>query len=325
MQNNHSANTDTNTVKISAVLPNYNSVEFLPKSIETLVNQTVPFTEIIIVDDGSTDNSIEVISSYMQKHGNIRLIRHEKNQGVNPTLNTGIKNAIGDYVILCAADDYYEPDIVAIATETIKQHPNVGIVCGDAIVYRYDLKEPFYRMLPYPANTLITADEFKARSKKGYVGFNSGGSMFINRELILSVGMVIPTLRWHGDWMLYCVAAFKQGFYYVNKPFIHISMRKAGYCENGKQNKLTQNQVMLDAVRVIKNQYPELWDAFKASALVPHYAMRYIPLFLADPIAKQFVTMKLAWKMFINNSLVVRIGRLFPYRVILGMRKLLSS
>lgn len=311
-------------IKMSAVLPNFNSVEFLPKSIRSLLDQTEPFAEIIIVDDGSTDNSVDVIESFMKDHPHIRLLQHEKNQGVNPALNTGIRHATGDYILLCAADDWYDPHMVARAQEAARRYPRVGVICGDAIVQRFDLKEPFYRMLPYPANTLITPEMFKAITRKSYVGFNSGGGMFIHRQAILDAGMLHNATRWHGDWLLYFVAALRHGVYYINEVFIHISMRKVSYSE-GKQNKQIQNQVMLDTVRIVDRHYPELWDDFKKAALAPHFAIRYIALFLSDPVARRFMTPRLIWKMLINNRMVVRIGRLFPYRIILGVRKLLRA
>jgi glycosyltransferase involved in cell wall biosynthesis len=312
-------------IKISAILPNYNSSEFLAKSIETLARQTEAFHDIVIVDDGSTDNSLDIIHAFMNEYENIRLIRHEKNQGVNAALNTGIQHAEGDYVILCAADDYYGENIVALAKKVIQKYPAVGLVCGDAVVYRYDLKEPFYRMLPYPSNCYVSPEEFKQIAEHSYVGFNSGGGMFMNRELVLKAGMLLPELRWHSDWLLYFVLALSQGFYYIDEVFIHISMRAAGYSENGKRNNKVQDQVMLDTVKVIASTFPDLWPDFKKVALLPHYSPRYILLFLTDKTARQFVTKRLLWKMLINNRFVERVGRLFPYRVILGMRKLLRS
>jgi hypothetical protein len=148
--------------------------------------------------------------------------------------------------------------------------------------------------------------------------------MFINRQAILNAGMLHPATRWHCDWLLYFVVALKQGVYYFNEAFIHVNMRQLSYSE-GKKNKKIQNQVMLDTINVLATQYPELWNDFKKAALVPHHAIRYIPLFLSDSLARQFVTKRFIWKMLINNSIVVRIGRLFPYRIIIKVRKLLRA
>ena len=312
------------SIKISAILPNYNCARFLPKSMQSLVDQTEPFTEIIIVDDGSTDESLSVIDGFMQKYDNIRLIKHEKNQGVSCALNTGLNNAVGDYVMLCAADDRYHPNSVARGKEVIKQFPSVGLVCGDAIVQRFDLKSPFYRALPYEKNRLISAEEFKSMARKKHVGFNSGGSMFIRKTAVFAAGLLHAPLRWHSDWLLYFAVALREGFYYTGEPFIYINMRNEAY-SRGKHNWKIQKQVMIDTIKVLADYFPDVWNDFKEAALLPDYDIRYIFLFLMYSKSRRFLTLLLLWKCIINNAIVTRIGRLFPYRVILKMRKFLRA
>lgn len=312
-------------IKVSAILPNFNDAELLPRAIRSLLNQSEPISELIIVDDGSTDNSLAVIESYMNEHHIIRLIQHDTNRGVCAALNTGIENATGDYVILCAADDWYAENMIAHAKKAIRQNPRVGLVCGDAIVSRFDMEADFKRTLPYSKkNAWINSVEFRAIAKTGYVGFNGGGGMLIKRQAILEAGMLYPELRWHCDWLLYFTIALRHGIYYVDHVFVHINMRKTSYSE-GKQDKNVQNTVMLATIRLIQDRVPDLWSYFKSGGLLPHYSMRYIPLFISDPIARSYVTWRMIWKTIINNRLIVRIGRLFPYRVILQARKLLRA
>ncbi|MBV9576449.1 MAG: glycosyltransferase family 2 protein [Gammaproteobacteria bacterium] len=312
------------SIKMTAIIPNYNSVEFLPKSIQSLLDQTEAFDEIIIIDDGSTDNSITVIESYIEKNPHIRLIKHEKNRGVIAALNTGIEHATGDFLLLGAADDWYGSKVVALAKEAALQFPEVGVICGDAMVERFDMKEPFYRSLSFPANTFITPQQFKELTQRTYVGFNSSGGMFMSRQAILNAGNLHPATRWHCDWLLYFVVALRQGVYYFNEIFIHVKMRKLSYSE-GKQNKKIQDQVMLDTVCLLSEAYPDLWNDFKRAALVPHHALRYVPLFLSHTVARKFISFRFMWKMAINNEMVVRVGRLFPYDVILKVRKFLRA
>jgi len=315
----------SDNIKISAILPNYNSVEFLSRAIQSLLDQTEAFTEILIVDDGSTDDSLSVIREFMRSHSIIRLLRHEKNQGVCKALNYGIEQATGDYIILCAADDWYHEQIVALAKKIIRNHPSVGLICGDAIVNRYDKNVSFRRMLPYARkNAFISAAEFTTLSRNSYVGFNGGGGMFMNRQAVLAAGMLHSKLRWHCDWLLYFVVAFQQGLYYCDEIFVYVNLRKGSYSE-GRNIWKQQKQVMLDTVQILSQHYPALWGAFKAAALLPSYAIRYIPLFLFYPMLRRFFTIKLLWKLLLNNKMVVRIGRLFPYWIILGVRKLLRA
>src|SRR5829696_3833071 len=126
----------TASITFSAVLPNYNSSAFLHRSIESLLNQSEPLHELIIVDDGSTDHSFDIIQTYLEKYDFIRLLKHESNLGVSAALNTGIKMATGDYILLCAADDIYDKNMMASAKSLIERFPQVGLVCGDAMVKR---------------------------------------------------------------------------------------------------------------------------------------------------------------------------------------------
>jgi glycosyltransferase involved in cell wall biosynthesis len=311
-------------IKISAILPNYNMAEFLQRSLRSLLTQTEPFYEIIVVDDGSTDDSLAVINQIKDKHPRVRLIRHEKNRGVIAALNTGLQQASGDYVMLCAADDYYGNMVVERSTTVIRRYPDVGVICGDAVVERFDLALPFYRMLPFTPNQFISAQAFRQFSCKSYVGFNGGGGMLMNRQAVVAANYLKPETRWHGDWLLYFVIAFRHGIYYVNDVFTHITMRKASYSES-KRDVETQDKVMLANLHLIHAEYPDVWGAFKRAGLLPHYAVRYYKLLLTDRIARKYITIKLMWKILINNAMVVRVGRLFPYRIILGVRKLLKA
>ncbi len=311
-------------IKFSAILPNYNMAGLLHKSIQSLLNQKNPFDEIIVVDDGSTDNSVDVINEIKAKHPTVRLICHERNQGVNPALNTGLAAAQGDYILLCAADDTYGVNMVASAKEVIKQHPDIGLVCGDAMVNRFDLAEPFHRTLPYPPNKYIDPVEFTNIASKGFVCFNSGGGTLMNRKAVEAAGCLVNNTRWHGDWLLYFVVAFRQGIFYVKEDYISITMRKESYSE-GKRYKDVQDKVIIDTLHAIYTRYPDVWPAFKRAGLLPHFAPRYILLLLSDPIGRRFITARLLWKIILNNKMVVRVGRLFPYRVILGVRKLLRA
>lgn len=319
------AYTHENHITVSAILPIYNAAAFLNQAIQSLLNQSEPFTEIIIIDDGSTDDSLVLIHAFAKAYPSIHLIQHQQNQGVCQALNHGIEQATGHYILLCAADDWYHHNLVAIAKQAIRQFPTVGLICGDAIVQRFDQAKSFYRALPYTKkHTLITAAEFKEMAKQGYIGFNGGGGMLLNRQAVINAGLLYPQLRWHSDWLLYLVVALQHGIYYANDIFVYINCRKEGYGE-GKHIWRSQRQVMIDTIKLLVQRYPQLWNDFKAAALLPHYRIRYIYLFLRDPMLRRFFTWRLLWKLVLNNAAVVRISRLFPYGFVLKLRKLLKA
>jgi len=99
---------DITKIKTSCLINNYNYAGFLSEAIESALNQTVQFDEIIIVDDASTDNSAEVITKFAQLT-NVKSILKEKNEGQLSSFNEGFLAATGDIIFFLDADDIYEP------------------------------------------------------------------------------------------------------------------------------------------------------------------------------------------------------------------------
>lgn len=95
-----------NNPLISIVIPNYNNVEYLQECLESCLEQTYPNIELVIVDDTSTDSSVEVIKLYQRADERVRLIQNESNLGVTKTRHKGIVAANGTWVTTLDSDDY---------------------------------------------------------------------------------------------------------------------------------------------------------------------------------------------------------------------------
>ena len=94
-------------MKYSTIMPVYNAGDKLRKSIESILSQTYSNWELIIIDDGSIDNSLDICNEYSKKDSRIKVI-HQDNHGPGYARNVGIKYAKGDYITFLDADDYYE-------------------------------------------------------------------------------------------------------------------------------------------------------------------------------------------------------------------------
>lgn len=105
--------------KISMVVAIYNSEKFLPKLIESILNQTYQNLEIILVDDGSPDNSGAICDEYAKKDSRIRVI-HKKNGGTCDARNAGMKIATGDYLVIIDGDDWLELDFAEYMLNLVK-------------------------------------------------------------------------------------------------------------------------------------------------------------------------------------------------------------
>lgn len=96
-----------NQPKVSIIVPVYNVEKYLAKCLDSLVNQTLKDIEIICINDGSTDNSLEILNTYAQKDSRITII-DKKNEGVSAARNTGLNISKGEYIMFVDSDDYLE-------------------------------------------------------------------------------------------------------------------------------------------------------------------------------------------------------------------------
>ena len=115
---------------VSVIIPTWNRAECLPKTIDSALSQTYASLEAIVIDDGSTDNTEQVIASMMQRDRRIRYIR-QANSGVASARNTGLSHARGNYVAFLDSDDLWEPWKLELQIACLKRHPTIGMVWTD--------------------------------------------------------------------------------------------------------------------------------------------------------------------------------------------------
>ena len=97
--------------KVSIIIPVYNSEKYISKCLDSVLNQTYKNIEILVINDGSKDNSIDILREYEKKDDRIVVIDKE-NEGVAKTRNQGIKKATGDYIMFIDNDDFIDEDYV---------------------------------------------------------------------------------------------------------------------------------------------------------------------------------------------------------------------
>ncbi|MBR0237065.1 MAG: glycosyltransferase [Thermoguttaceae bacterium] len=125
------------TVSISVIMPVYNSERYLSIAIESILAQTFKNFEFIIVNDGSTDSSLEIIQNYQAKDSRIRII-DQPNQGVTKSLNNAINLAQGKYIARMDADDISMPDRLAKQFQYLEAHPEIAVCGSGALIIDED-------------------------------------------------------------------------------------------------------------------------------------------------------------------------------------------
>lgn len=193
---------------VSIVIPSYNKERFLAAAIDSALSQTYPSIEVVVVDDGSTDASIEVAERYADR---IQLIRIE-NSGVSAARNAGIMAAHGDYIGLVDADDLIDQDCIEARVAILQSDPDLGVCVGA------------FRSVDESGATLDESDSKRATPDgdqfRHAVRMNWGvtcGALYRRRALDLC-GMFDPLIRVCEDWDLLIRLSRRFRFHYDPKP-----------------------------------------------------------------------------------------------------------
>ena len=176
-------------ISISIIIPVYNVEKYLSECLNSVINQTMPFDEIIIVNDGSTDASSELCHTYKSKVPQIKLLEQE-NMGLSAARNVGLEIATGDYIVFLDSDDMVSGDMCETIKSVLKSHGSL-----DVIYYASDIIKQI---------SIVFSEEGYSRNKEksGEVmkGFDSLKKLF-PEDYQMSA----------------CMAAYKRSFLIENK------------------------------------------------------------------------------------------------------------
>lgn len=139
-----------NAQKVSLIMSVYNGEAFLEETINSVLKQTFADFEFVIVNDGSTDKSLEIINQFIAKDSRVKVVNNVKNIGLTKSLNIGIQHSIGEYIARLDAGDFSYPQRFEEQVKFLDQNQDVGLVGSWAYVVdesRNKLKE-----LKYPLN-----------------------------------------------------------------------------------------------------------------------------------------------------------------------------
>lgn len=166
---------------ISIVIPSYNQQEYLPEAIESALNQDYQYSyEIVVVDDGSTDNSYEIAREYVEKHPlKMTLISHI-NKGLASARNTGLMNSVGNWVLPLDADDKLLPNAIQRIEDEINKNPDADVI--GLSMETFGLKEEVITLLPEPK-----LEDFRGGNRLGYCSA-------IRKSALLEVGGYNPRM-----------------------------------------------------------------------------------------------------------------------------------
>jgi glycosyltransferase involved in cell wall biosynthesis len=176
---------------VSVIIPCYNQARFLGEAIESVLSQNYPHFEVVVVDDGSTDNTSKVASRYP----GVRCVRQE-NQGLAGARNTGIRHSSGSYLVFVDADDRLLPEALEVGLRHLKEHPECAFVSGQCRFIAVDGSA-----LPTPPPTPVDKDPYETLLRNTYIWMPA--TVMYRRAVFETVGVFDGSVDACADYDLY--------------------------------------------------------------------------------------------------------------------------
>ena len=204
---------------LSVVLPNYNHAKFIGRALAALLAQARAADEIIVIDDGSTDDSMRVIERFAAKAPSINVLVNPSNRGVIPTLQRGLQAARGKYLYFAAADDFVLPGFFEPALRRLEANADLGLFCGEAVLVDGRNDRPFavrpaVRPMMRPGRVGAAQVAQLLRSTDNWI---LTGSAVFRRECVLWAGGFDERLGSFADGFLARKIALRFGLFFEPK------------------------------------------------------------------------------------------------------------
>ncbi len=234
--------------KVSVIVPVYNVEQYIEKCINSLVNQTLDDIELIFVNDGTKDNSEEIILNYQKNYPNKIKYLKKDNGGLSSARNFGIPYATGDYIAFLDSDDYVEPDMYEnMYNEAVKGNYDM-VECG--FIWEYPNKKKI-------DIGNIYQNQKEALEKARVVAWNK----LYKKDIILNSKVRFPEgLRYEDVEFFYNILPELNKIGFVRKPFIHYVQRESSI--SNTQNEKTKDifTILDDVLQYYKEN--NLWDEY---------------------------------------------------------------
>ena len=198
--------------EISVVIPVFNGEKFIARAINSVLDQTFPANEIIVVDDGSTDNTAAVVRSYGDR------VRYfiQKNSGPGAARNLGIKNASSQWIAFLDADDEYLPHKLQSQVNFLKDNPAVKWCSGKYIKNVDSQPSGQVEYTPSPGHYLLYQDYFQATLDKHHAWT---GTVIAQKQVLLDCGLFRQDTHYGEDLDLWWKISYKfPAFGYCTQP-----------------------------------------------------------------------------------------------------------
>lgn len=250
-----------NMPKISVIIPAYNIEKYITRCLDSLIAQTYQDFETIIVNDGSTDKTPEILDIYAQKHNFIKVI-HKENGGVSSARIAGIKAASGDYIGFIDGDDYAEPDMFQLLISNAEKYNADISHCGYQMVFPNGRTDSYYG-----TGKIVTQDNLQGQKDLLKGEFIEPGlcNKLYKKELVQTIinkQLFDTQIKINEDLLMnfYLFQEAKSSVFEDKCPYHYMIRKNSAATSKINENKLADPLKVLRILAVETKNTPALYD-----------------------------------------------------------------
>jgi glycosyltransferase involved in cell wall biosynthesis len=247
---------------VSVIIPNYNHAEYLKQRIDSILNQTYRDFELIILDDGSNDNSREIIDDYKSSFPFIESYYNESNSG-SPFIqwDSGVMKAKGEFIWIAESDDFAEPTFLERTTEIMTHNEDLGLVFCNSKVIDYDKQTEYLSSelsKRLDSGKWLTDYINKGKDELSDYLFlnctihNVSGVLF-RKSRYEEAGFADHSMKFCGDWFIYIRLLLISDIAYISEPLNTLRLHAGSTFNNYYSGNLFLKEVIRIYFFVIKN------------------------------------------------------------------------
>jgi glycosyltransferase involved in cell wall biosynthesis len=246
---------------LSVVVPNYNHGRFLRDSLRAILAQSFLPLEVIVVDDGSTDGSVEILREFAREHAIIRVIENAANAGVVANMNRLLEMAAGEYICFAAADDKVLPGMFEASLTLLARHKDAGFCSGLCLIIDEEGQSKGMLAAPLVSATprFFSSSESKELLRK-YGPWVVGNTVVYRRDVLLESGGFDPNLAAYCDGFLHLVLALRHGACFVPAPFACWRRLASGYAASTHADVERSIQIAEYGARLMRTKFADLFE-----------------------------------------------------------------
>jgi hypothetical protein len=274
---------------VTVIMPNRDHARCLPRALDALLAQTWTELEIIVVDDASGDNSLDVIAEYARRDARVRVLALKEHHGINRAVNAALASARGTFLHVAAADDFVTPAFVAHCVAQLNDNPRAGLCFSDPTeFYEAPARKILFPLYLSEQPVFYSPDALAALLRQSYFHISANTCVY-RMAAFRDAGGYIAELHWLSDWFATLVVAMRCGVCYLPEQLTFSTVRPDSYSARNLRDGAAQRRLFDHALALVA-AHADVAARMRSAALLPEYRLRTLIWLSRNPHGRRLMS-----------------------------------